>query len=98
MEHTYPTTNRKNQEMTHGPIQKEQHAAMNSLARGVDAILNPEGHGKEWGFCLLVFPFGEPSDPRMNYISNGHRQDMIIALKEFIARNEGLYHETEVKQ
>ena len=84
---------------TTGPIQKEQHENMNVIAGMLDDIFNgkdcPKGK-KKWGFALLVFPFGEPGDQsRINYISNAERQDMLAALKEFIARNEGTYVENK---
>lgn len=68
---------------THGPIQKEAHGVMNALARLLSDALKP------FGFALLVFPFGDNPKGRMNYISNAQRADMIIAMKEFIARSEG---------
>ena len=71
---------------TRGPIQPEYHDVMNSLARGIDKILNA-GAPEKWGFALIVF--GEKLDGRINYICNDDRQDMLVALKEFIARNEG---------
>lgn len=79
---------------THGPIQDELKEFMNNLGRGIDNLLN----GKEckpkkrkWGFALLIFPFGETPNGRMNYLSNSEREDMLVAMKEFIARNEGRY-------
>jgi hypothetical protein len=39
------------------------------------------------GVALLVFEFGHTG--RVNFISNADRSDMIAAMKEFIARNEG---------
>lgn len=42
--------------------------------------------GKKYGFCLLVFDFGETG--RMNYVSNAKREDMIPAIKEFIEKTE----------
>jgi hypothetical protein len=39
------------------------------------------------GVALLVFEFGDAK--RINYISNAEREDMLIAMKEFVARNEG---------
>ena len=59
---------------------------MNRLAGALDGMF--EGYG----FCLLVFPLADTEgdmNGRMNYISNAERRDMLIAMKEFIARNEG---------
>jgi hypothetical protein len=39
------------------------------------------------GVGLMVFDLDKPG--RMNWISNANRADMIVAMKEFIARNEG---------
>lgn len=73
---------------THGPIQAELIALMNGMAKAIDETFK-DAMGQRWGFALLVFPFGETLDHRMNYISNSHREDMIAACKEFVARNEG---------
>ncbi len=53
---------------------------MNAIAEVLSEAL--EGQG----FALLVFDFGDKG--RMNYISNARREDMIVAMKEFISRNE----------
>lgn len=77
---------------TSGPIQKEQYETMNNVARDLDAIFNGKNcpsKKRKWGFALFVFPFGEAPEGRMNYISNSDRQDMLVAMKEFIDRNEG---------
>lgn len=66
------------------PIQKEYVESMNALAHGIAAILGPDA-----GFALLVFPFGEKPEGRVNYISNADRKDMLVAMREFIARAEG---------
>lgn len=39
------------------------------------------------GFILLAFPFDDNS--RLHYVSNCQRQDVIEAMKEFIAKTEG---------
>lgn len=36
-----------------------------------------------WGFVLLAFPFGE-SQGRLNYISNGKREDVHRILREWM--------------
>lgn len=86
--------------MTHTPIQEETRAVMNALAQAIDEALNGPTvlHAKKWGFALLVFPFGEPGRDRMNYISNGHREDVLVAIKELAARWEGRYVEPEGRQ
>ncbi len=54
------------------------------LASAFDEILR-EKHGEKMGFAILVFNFGESSGG-LAYISNARREDMIEAMKEFIAR------------
>lgn len=66
------------------PIQAEYRESMNHLAKLLSAAL-----GQNAGFALLVFPFGEAPNGRVNYISNADRKDMLVAMKEFIARAEG---------
>lgn len=46
------------------------------------------------GIVILTFPFGGPKDGRVNYIGNGERDSVRIALKELLARWEGRYAET----
>ena len=83
---------------THGPIQEEYHKKMNLLAKELDVLFNGDDKGqhRKIGFMLLVFPFGD--EGRVNYISNGIREDCIVAMKEFIARAEGCHFEHKGKQ
>ena len=62
---------------------------MQSMASALDEVLNEKGKPKKNGFVLLVFPFAGPEGQRTNYVSNGQRQDIIVALKEIVARFEG---------
>lgn len=57
----------------------------NELAKMVEKNI-PENYG----FCVLVFPFmNSPEDNgRMQYISNGNREDIVRAMKEWIAKTE----------
>ena len=71
------------------PIQKEYRKEMNALARGIDNILNGNAKPKKVGFVLMVFPFGEEVNGRFNYISNGARKDIVVLMKEMIAKFEG---------
>lgn len=81
---------------THGPISPEYKELMNTLAGALDEIFNGKNvksEDKKNGFALLVFPFtgkGTGTDERINYISNAQRPDMLTAMKEFIARSEGM--------
>jgi hypothetical protein len=76
------------------PIQEEYEKQMYAVGRAIDEFLNPDGNNKTLGFAILMFKLGEPADgDRMNYLCNSRREDMIAAMKEFIARNEGRYEE-----
>jgi len=80
--------------MSHGPIEEEQRALMNMLAETLDEIFNgPPSpvRQKTIGFALLVYPLTENIEGtgRINYIGNGKRADMLVALKELVARWEG---------
>jgi len=66
----------------HQAIEAEHHERMNELGHLLSAAF--EG----CGFCLLVFPLND-APGRMNYICNADRKDMLVAMKEFIAKNEG---------
>lgn len=68
----------------HEQIQPDLIIKMNQIGRALASIFKP------YGFMLLVFKrnSSEPDD-RMNYISNAKREDMIVAMKEFIAKCEG---------
>ncbi len=79
----------------HQPIEEKHRAVMNEIGDLISGAINPDGI-KCNGFALLVFPFGQPNDEhRCNYISNANREDMLATMKEFIARSEGRFVETE---
>lgn len=78
-------------------IQVEVAAKMNAFGRVIEEMLNDKGE-KTWGFALLVFRFDVRLESRMNYLSNAERVDMLTAMKEFIARNEGMVVEPQGKQ
>lgn len=65
---------------------------MNSMAQYVDRFFNgpaPDApDGRKTGFVLLVFPFGHAAG-RCNYISNANREDVVVLLKEQLARFAG---------
>lgn len=87
--------------MTHGPVQQEFVDALNSLAKHIDEVLNPDwtkGSSKRVGFALLTYHFGRDlqGTGRVNYIGNGKREDILVALKELIARWEGRYPEESI--
>jgi hypothetical protein len=71
------------------PIEARYQAQMVALAKTVDEFLNGKDNPKKVGFAILMFEFGKPNRSRMNYIGNGKREDIIVALKELVARFEG---------
>jgi hypothetical protein len=72
-------------------IQQEYRARMNTLARMIDKRLNGAAVGtdRKLGFVLLVAEFGKIEDGRVNFITNGNREDMIDLLREYLGRLEG---------
>jgi hypothetical protein len=64
-------------------------AFLQTVAGGLDAIFNGDVRPKKHGFVLLVFPFDGPPNARSNYVSNCDRKDIVVALKEIVARFEG---------
>jgi predicted component of type VI protein secretion system len=83
--------------MSHGPIEQEHLKVMNDIGRLLDAAINKGEKPRRYGFTLLVFGLNT-TEGRMNYISNASRADMLVALKEFIAHNEGRVQETDTPQ
>jgi len=83
---------------THGPIVPEFHQFMNDLAKKLDELLNGTDRPKQNGFALFIFPFGSKEGSRVNYISNGRREDMIAAVKEWLSRAEGRAIHTDTRQ
>jgi hypothetical protein len=76
-----------------GPIDPKLRDLMNSIAAGLDDVLNGEAvpgveRIRQNGFVVMIFPF-EGFDGRCNYISNAKREDIVTLLKEQIARFEG---------
>lgn len=76
--------------------QREEY--MRTLAAALDDLLNPnlQGDQRKVGFALLTYNFDEgPSGGRVNYIGNGKREDVLVAMKEVVARWEGRYAESQ---
>jgi hypothetical protein len=73
------------------PIEKDYREMMNSMAVYLDRFFNgPAANAKDerkTGFVLMVFPFNH--EGRCNYISNAGRADVVVMLKEQLARFEG---------
>ncbi len=82
------------------PIQQEHIEVMQGIGEALDEIFNGKSDPDrvlKYGFALLVFDFGEGPDNKINFISNADREDMLVAMKEFIARAEGTFHDNETK-
>lgn len=83
---------------THGPVDQEYRDMMQAIVTVLDDSFNrgAKGDARKVGFCLLVFPFGEEPEGRINYVSNGaRREDMITALRELADRFEGTHPEEQ---
>jgi hypothetical protein len=65
-----------------------QEQMMQALAHALSTTLGPNV-----GFVLLTSNFGEIDGGRVNYVSNGRREDMIAMMREYLARVDGNYHE-----
>jgi hypothetical protein len=84
-----------NQTLGDQPIQSAYLREMKAFAEALDITLNGEpgpGRQRKTGFVILVFPL-EDHDGRCNYISNAKRDDVLILLKEQVARFEGRHGE-----
>lgn len=56
---------------------------LQGLAKVINASVKPHG------FVLLTIASDGPAGSRVNYVSNSDRQDIVVALKEILARFEG---------
>lgn len=77
---------------------KRTERILQDAALSIDLWLNPKAGVRQNGFVLLVFPFDHPAGARTNYVSNAERADMIVALKEILARFEGRVVDHGTKQ
>lgn len=68
------------------PIESEFVQTMRQLGRLIETSLVVDG--RRAGFILMAFPF-DGHEGRANYISNASRADVIVLLKEQLARFEG---------
>jgi hypothetical protein len=80
-------------------IDGRQREFMKNVAKGLDEIFNGSGP-KKVGFALLTYKFGEDiaGTNRINYIGNGQREEVLVALKELVARWEGRYDYTAERE
>lgn len=60
---------------------------LRQLSTSVDQTLR-KIEGKQVGFCLLAFNFGDDPNNRMIYSSNAERNTMIEAMEEFLANHK----------
>ena len=77
-------------------IQRKYHKAMNRIAKVIDEAFNGKKTANRKatvGFILLTAEFGKINGGRVNYISNGSRDDMIAMMREYLARVEGQYEQ-----
>lgn len=70
------------------PIEPNFRAKMNGIAAALDDLFNPDGSGRIV-FTLLVAESGKMEGGRVNYISNGERDDILSMLRELLGRAEG---------
>lgn len=70
------------------PISAAYKQEMNWLAHMLDRYFNKPDDPKKTAFVLLVTEF-DNMQGRVNYISNGKRADIVVMLKEMLARFEG---------
>ena len=82
------------QRLGDAPVDADYHGKMTFLARQIDHLFNGDlrGEDRKTGFVLMVFPFGDGG--RANYMSNANREDVVVTMKEQIARFEGQPEQT----
>ena len=80
------------------PIQEQFRARMNEIAAFLDGEFNGDVRPRRVCFALVIAEFGKAEGGRVNYISNGNREDNTAMLRELLARWEGRYIEGGTKQ
>jgi hypothetical protein len=71
--------------LDHGPVEEKYHDRMNELATALEMFFNPDGERKVC-FTLLVTEFN--TQGRLNYISNGRKEDIMTTMKELVGKYE----------
>ncbi len=67
--------------MTHR--EEEASKMLQEIAKDISEKL-PE----QMGFCLLAYEFGDGNpDKRLLYVSNSNREDVMVAMAEFLEKN-----------
>lgn len=69
-------------------VEAQYREQLKDIARIIDGAFNPPDKPKQHAFFLAVFPFGD--EGRFNYMSNARREDIVVLLKEMVARFEGM--------
>lgn len=77
---------------------QKNHTFHRALAEGIDDVLNGDTRPKKTGFALFVFEFDRAEKGLVNYVSNASRPDMLVDVKEWLARAEGRTADPENKQ
>lgn len=62
--------------------EQQANSVLQNIAKDIKAKL-PKG----MGFALLAYEFGEGDDKRMLYVSNSNREDVMVAMLEFLEKN-----------
>ena len=62
--------------------EKQANDVLQSIAKEIKEKL-PE----DMGFALLAYEFGEGDDKKMMYVSNSNREDVMLAMCEFLQKN-----------
>lgn len=70
------------------PIEQKHRIEMNAIASVLDQAFNPTGT-EGVVFTLFIAEAGKMDGGRDNYISNGHREDMISMVREWLGRVMG---------
>ena len=85
---------KKTHRLGDAPIDPEYAVKMQAIAATIDEFFNGPASkrlvpgGREVGFCPMVFNMGD-GPGRCNYMSNCVRDDVIVLLKEQLARFQG---------
>jgi len=72
--------------LNHKPVSPKYVEQMKLIAEGLNDLLKPAG------FVLLIFDQVQ-GNTEVNYISNCEREDMVVAMKEVVAKFEGHAHD-----
>lgn len=79
------------------PIQEEYKEALYKLGKTIDRQLNPDWlKTPETCWIIIMSPFGDGG--RVNYLSNGRREDMIKTMENLLENmKKGVLDEGQVK-